>query len=82
MAVQTGSSSLASALECCQIPMSRQWPFLDRAKSWPRAQSPSGKPEPEAGLPRVHGFLLSPRPLGRLGIPSWRVSRHQGRRLS
>lgn len=40
-AVQTESSSVASALEHGQIPVSCLGPFPDRAECWLRAQSPA-----------------------------------------
>lgn len=76
------SFSMASALGICQIPVSRLWPFPDRAKFWPLAQSPRVKPECEAGLPRIHGLPLSPVHPGSLNIPFWWVSKLQDRRQS
>lgn len=76
------SFSMASALGICQIPVSRLWPFPDRAKCWPLAQSPRVKPECEAGLPGIHELPLSPVHPGSLNIPFWRVSKVQDRRQS
>lgn len=64
------SFSMASALGICQIPVSRLWPFPDRAKCWPLAQSPRVKPECETGLLGIHGLPLSPVHPGSLNIPS------------
>jgi hypothetical protein len=69
--VQTSHSvSEASALGLCQIPVSRLWPFPDRAKYWPLAKSPRVKPEREARLSRVCGLPLSLRHPRSLDIPS------------